>query len=192
MEKEHILLKKLREQNGLSLSEAAKRLGKGKSWLSEVENNKGKSALRAKDYEYIYAFYNGDKYRRYFGSWIKEALSSKPRKGFLLNGAIYKFLRCEKAKLSLENASKKVAISKGYLSKIENGKKDPTKKLKEALLNAYGYNSKSWEKIVIRDKIRGGSIPTQYKLNILLKNLEEEQLQKVLEFVLSLSTREKN
>ena len=138
MKKERILLKKLREQNGLSLSEAAKRLGKGKSWLSEVENNKGKSVLRPKDYEYIYAFYNGDKYKRHFGFWIKEALSSKPRKGFLLNGAIYKFLRCKKAKLSLDDASQKAAISKGYLSKIENGQKNPTKKLKEALLNAYG------------------------------------------------------
>ena len=185
MERERIILKKLREQNKLTLDEAAKLIGKSKGWLSEIENNKGRSVLRPKDYGRIYALYNGDKYKRYFGSWVKKVINENKSQSTTLDGAIYKFLRCHKAKLSLDCASRNIGVSKGYLSKVENGQKQPNKKLKESILKAYEYSPSSWKNFATHGP-REKSIPVKYKLNILLKNLKESEFLKVMEFILSL------
>ncbi len=184
MEQERVILKKLREQNKLTLNQATELIGRSKGWLSEVENNKGRSILRPKEFKRIYDLYNGDKYKRYFGAWVKIAHTPKVKQNSIFDGAIYKFLRNKKANLTTEYAAKKIGISSSYLSKIENGLKHPHKALKEKILKVYGYSSNSWKNFTTQDK-RGKSVPIIYKLNILLGRLDESALAEILDFAIS-------
>jgi transcriptional regulator with XRE-family HTH domain len=174
MEHERVILKKLREHNKLSLDAAAELICRSKGWLSEIENNKGRSVLRPQEYQRIFNLYQGDKHKRYFGNWIKNA-SSTPEQHFSTDGAIYKFLRTNKAKITLISAAQKIGISKGFLSKIEHGKKVPNPELKEKILATYGYRLSSWKNFATKDSKRGAAIPINYRLEILIQSLSENQ-----------------
>ena len=174
MEQERVILKKLREHNNLSLDAAAKLICRSKGWLSEIENNKGRSILRPQEYQRIFDLYQGNKHKRYFGNWIKNA-SLTPEQRFSTDGAIYKFLRTNKAKITLISAAQKIGISKGFLSKIEHGKKVPSPELKEKILTAYGYRLSSWKNFATKDSKRGAAIPIDYRLEILLQKLSDSQ-----------------
>ena len=108
MEQERLILKKLREQNELSLDAAVKLIERSKGWLSEIENNKGRSILRPREYQRIYQLYNGDKYKRYFGSWVKLAFAPKTSQSaifeikqiFFCN---FKFIKYSQTKKSKHN-----------------------------------------------------------------------------------------
>ena len=71
--------------------------------------------------------------------------SSAPEQRFSTDGAIYKFLRTKKCQFHVNHGVQKIGISKGYLSKIEHGKKIPNKVLKEKILATYGYQLGSWK-----------------------------------------------
>ena len=165
----------------LGLTTAAILIGKSKGWLSEIESGKGLSTLKPQEYERIFELYKGDKYKTFFVRWIKQKKTNKKQTHGNLDGAIYKFLRSQKTKLSLESASKKLGISKSFLSRIENGHKLPKKELKEKILKLYGYRPSSWKNFKTKAD-RAKAIPTIYKINIILKNLPENDLRKILDF----------
>jgi len=72
---------------------------------------------------------------------MKQANTNKvqQRQSQSLEGAIYKFLREKKAKLSIGKAALEIGFSPGYLSRIENGHILPSPEVKVRIIKAYGY-----------------------------------------------------
>ena len=187
MEKERVIIKRLRLANGLSAKATACLISKSAGWLSEIESGTGRSVLRPRDYKKIYDLLNGDKYRRHFGAWMKQANTNKvqQRQSQSLEGAIYKFLREKKAKLSIRKAALEIGFSPGYLSRIENGHILPSPEVKARIIKAYGYRPSSWKNFATEDK-RGKAIPVEFRLKILLLQLTPEELAKVYNFTKNL------
>ena len=109
-------------------------------------------------------------YKRLFGAWMRLANANKAlqRQSQSMDGAIYKFLREKKAKLSIREAAQKIGFSPGYLSRIENGFVIPNPQMKNKIIKIYGYSPSSWKNFATDDK-RGKAIPTEYRLQILMK-----------------------
>lgn len=189
MEQERVIIKRLRLANGLSAKATACLISKSAGWLSEIENGTGRSVLRPRDYKKIYDLLNGDKYKRHFGAWMKQANANKKlqRQSQSLDGAIYKFLREKKAKLSIREAAKEIGFSPGYLSRIENGQIIPSQDMRAKIIKVYGYSPNSWKNFATDDK-RGKSIPIEFKLKILMQQLTSDQAQKVFNFALDLKS----
>lgn len=185
MEQQRVIVKKLRKLSGLTIAQAACKINKSAGWLSEIENNKGRSVLRPKDYETIYNLLDGEKYKHQFGAWVKYA-NQKNKKHFTqdFDGAIYKFLRKQKAKLSIREVVKKNNISPAYLSLIENGLKRPSLELKNKILQSYGYKPSSWKNFSTKDD-RSKAIPILDKISIVLKKMNKTQLEQVYEFIIN-------
>ena len=186
MDNERVILKKLREVNGFTIRQAAKQIGRSPSWLSETERGIRKCALSIKDKEKLMQLYNATKYQKQFGGWLasakKEANKSKKIPSYSFDGAIYKYLRIKKAKMTLKKAAKHLKVSISYLSMLESGKRISTKEMKEKILNLYGYNVSSFKNFTTPGK-RGNNIPKKYKLNILLNSLTDDHINKIFEFV---------
>ena len=183
MEQERVVIKRLRLANGLSAKATARLISKSAGWLSEIENGTGRSVLRPRDYKKIYDLLNGDKYKRHFGAWMKQANADKKlqRQSQSLDGAIYKFLREQKAKLSIRKAAKQIGFSPGYLSRIENGHVLPSPEMKAKIIKVYGYSPSSWKNFATDDK-RGKAIPIEFRLKILMQQLTPDEVLKVFNF----------
>ena len=188
MDKQRVILKQLRIVNGYKIKEAATLVGRSAGWLSEIESHSGASTLRPKEYERIYHIYNGDRYKKQFGVWLRNSAQNvaKPKHNF--DGAIYHFLRTYKAKVTQNQAAKMIGVSTGYLSKIENGEKRVNDSLKAKILAAYGYKVSSFRNFATADK-RAKSVPTSYRLSILIRSLRESEIEALFEFALTLSQK---
>ena len=88
-------------------------------WISEVENAVGTAKLTASEFDRIVDLLGGGNQRHMFKTWIA-SIKNQERSSKLFDGAVLKFIRQKKG-LSLESASRKLELSKGYLSKMENG-----------------------------------------------------------------------
>lgn len=175
MESYGVILKKLREINKLTLKKAAAHIGRSAGWLSEVENNKGNARIHPAEYERIISIYNGESYRRQFGAWIaKGQQKENASKEVSFHGAILRFLR-KKTKMTLEEASAKLELSPCYLSLLELGRKPLSILMRDKILNLYGYSPSSFKNFTTEDK-RAKNIPSRYKLNILLKQLDDAKI----------------
>ena len=178
-----VILRKLRELNQLSIKEAAKRVGRSAGWLSEIENGKGAARIHPQEFERIVAAYDGEPYRKQFGIWAAKAHkpTSAPRE-IQFSGSVLKYLR-NKAKLTLEAAAQEAGLSKCYLSYLENGVKPLSNDLRDRLMQVYGYSPSSFKNFTTEDK-RAKNIPVRYKLDLLLKQMDETRIQKVFAFAL--------
>jgi transcriptional regulator with XRE-family HTH domain len=181
---------KLRELNQLHLKAAAKHIGRSAGWLSEIENNRGNARISQAEFDRIVKVYGGESQKKQFGAWVARAekTNATGASKICLDGSVLKFLR-NKAELTLAEVAKATNLSKTYLSYLENGKKPVSKGLRDRLLGVYGYSPSSFKNFTTKDK-RSASIPTRYKLQILLGHLEEEQIQKVLIFANQLTKQE--
>ncbi len=123
--------------------------------------------------------YNSEKHKQCFGGWVRAKKDKQSEKNVSFDGAIYKLLRKEKRKLTLESAAKKIGISSGFLSKIESSQKIPSNKIRLKLLQVYGYTEKSFRNFYRPERVCNISIKD--KLNIILKSLDECQTKEIYE-----------
>ena len=184
MENYGVILRKLRELKKLPIKQAAKHIGRSAGWLSEVENGRGNARLSPREFERIVEAYEGEAYRKQFGLWIAKAKkpSSLPPEGVSMTGAILKYLR-KKAKLTLNQAGQKVGLSGRTISAMELGRRKIKPELKDQLTRIYGYSPSSFKNFTTEDK-RSKNIPAQFKLDILLKQMDEARLENMLAFVI--------
>lgn len=186
MEHYGVVLKNLRVLQKLPIKAAAKRIGRSAGWLSEVENEKGQARIHRQEFERIVAAYGGESYRKQFGIWVARAHKPiAPTRDASFGGAVLKYLR-KKIGLSLDAAAKKVGLSACYLSAIETGSKPLSANLRDKLMGVYGYSPTSFKNFTTKDK-RSRNIPSRYKLALLLKQLDEGKIEKVLGFALSVA-----
>lgn len=181
-----VILRKLRLLNKLPVKESARLIGKSVGWLSEIENGKGAARIHPKEFERIVAVYGGEQYRKQFGIWV--AKSHKPSDSaseICLSGAILKFLR-KKAKMRLGAAARQVGLSACYLSCIETGSKPVSATLRDRLMRVYGYSPSSFKNFASEDK-RSKNVPVRYRIAVLLKQMDEVAIEKVLSFALSVT-----
>lgn len=179
-----VILRKLREINQLSIKQAAKKVERSAGWLSEIENGKGAARIHPEEFERIVASYNGGTYRKHFGLWVaKQSKPDKSNQKVSFSGAVLKYLR-KKAKLTIADASQQAAISKSYMSYLENGVKPLSLELRNRLLGIYGYSPSSFKNFTTEDK-RAANIPVRYKLEILLGQMNDQELKQLLATVTS-------
>lgn len=173
-----VILRKLREINHLTMKQAGARIGRSAGWLSEVENGKGASRLLPSEFERIVAAYGGEAYKKQFGLWIaKSKAPPEPPKDVILSGAILKHLR-KKAKLTILQAAQAIGVSSSYLSAIETGRRRVLLEKRDRLMAVYGYSPSSFKNFATEDK-RAKNIPTRYKLNLLLSQMNEERIERL-------------
>ena len=177
-----VILRKLRELNKLTVKQAAQKTGRSAGWLSEIENGKGAARLTGTEFERLVEVYGGNLYRKQFGLWIaKSRMKVKPAE-IEFSGSILKYLR-NKVGFTLIEVARELKIAKSYLSMIENGIKPVSVELRNRLLKQYGYSPASFKNFRTEDK-RAGNIPTRSKLDLLLRRINEEQVEDVFRFVL--------
>jgi transcriptional regulator with XRE-family HTH domain len=185
-----VVLKRLREMNKLKVKEAAALIGKSTGWLSQVENGQGFARLKPQEFERIVTLYGGDSLKPKFTGWMASETKAEKKKEISLDGAVLKYLR-EKAGLSLHQASEKLGLSKRYLSNLENGHKPIRLELREKLMRTYHYSPASFRNFTDVDK-RAGNIPSRYKLNILLNQMDRAKIEKVFGFALEVTRNQSN
>ena len=178
-----VILRKLRELNRLTIKQAAKRIERSAGWLSEIENGKGAARIHPQEFERVVATLNGEPYRKQFGIWVAKAHKpDSPLNEVEFGGSVLKYLR-KKANLTLADAANKIGISKSYLSSLENGVKPLSTELRDQLMRVYGYSPSSFKNFTTEDK-RAKNIPVRYKLDLLLKQMDELRIEKVFAFAL--------
>ena len=181
-----IILRQLRLLNKLSVKAAAARIERSTGWISEIENTIGSARIHPQEFERIVAAYGGERYRKQFGIWVAKA--HKPPtfvKDISTGGAILKYLR-KKAELTLEAVAKEVGFSACYLSAIETGSKALPAPLRDSLMRVYGYSPSSFKNFATEDK-RAKNVPERYRIAVLLKQMDDRAVEKVLGFALSVA-----
>lgn len=178
-----VILRKLRELNRLTIKQAARRIERSAGWLSEIENGKGAARIHPQEFERVVAAYKGEPYRKQFGIWVAKAHKpTSTRTEIEFSGSVLKYLR-KKAHLTLADAAKKMGLSKSYLSALENGVKPLSTELRNQLMLVYGYSPSSFKNFATEDK-RAKNIPIRYKLDLLLRQMDEPRIEKVFAFAL--------
>lgn len=174
------ILLKIRKEKGLTIKQAAQKIGRSTGWLSGIESGKARLPLSEKEYDRILKVYGVEKDIKKFAAWVTAKVKTEKKEVASFDGAILKHLRKKKC-LSLEQVSNTLNLSKGYLSKLECGQKPISKELKDKLLEVYGYNPGSYKNFTTNDQ-RAKSIPCLYKLNILLNGIPDEKVEEIFEF----------
>jgi transcriptional regulator with XRE-family HTH domain len=183
MEHYGVVLKRLRLIRKLPIKTAAAQIGRSAGWLSEVENSKGFARITPEEFNRIVTAYAGDVYRKQFGSWIgKELQANNKAAAPSFDGSILKYLRA-KSGLTLEAVSKASGLSCGYISRLESGAKTLSLSLRNRLLQVYGYSPSSFKNFTSEDK-RAKNIPAKFKLDILLRQMGQENIERVFSFAL--------
>lgn len=143
--------------------------------------------MRASEYARIYELYDGDRFKKSFGTWIRHDENNKTRSATSAakNGAALKFIRTHKARLPLKTAAQMIGVSGGYLSKIESGKKSISSELRDNILNCYGYKSSSFRNFTTKDK-RSKLVPAKYRLANLIDVLLENEIELLLDHILEI------
>lgn len=178
-----VILRKLRELKQYQIKQAAQVIKRSAGWLSEIENGRGSARIGLEEFERIVAAYEGQAYRKQFTAWIAHAhRKATPKEPIGFEGAILRHLR-EKANLSLDAAAVKIGLSGTHLCNLEKGRKSISPKLRDGLMQVYGYSPSSFKNFATEDK-RGKNIPVRYKLEILLNQLDAPRIEKVFAFAL--------
>jgi len=95
---------------------------------------------------------------------------------------LIKYLRI-KGGLTLAKVAGSIGLSKSYLSALENGVKPLSQDLRSRLMQIYGYNPSSFKNFTTEDK-RGKNIPIRYKLDLLLRQLDESKVEKIFNYAI--------
>ncbi len=182
MNNHSVIIKKMRKDSNLSIKLAAQRVGKSTGWLSEVEN--AKMNINKETFLQLVNCYGLEKELRRYQLWATSHRKQEEGSKVWYEGAIYKHLRCTK-KLSLIQAAQLLGVSKSHLSNIEVGRRKVDPEFKSKILEVYGYKRASFHNYVNR-KDRADNIPVEFRLKILIRNLAQENLEKVFEFAQTL------
>lgn len=180
MDNHGLILKHIRKLSGLSLHATAKKIGKSVGWLSEIENGKGLARITEREFQRIVECLDATKHRPMFRTWVAN-FKNRERVNKTFDGAVFKYIR-KKQGYTLTNAAKVLGISKGQLSKIESGLKIIEVSERGKIMQAYGYTPSSFKNLAT-DPVRSKVVPSNFKLQILLKNLTDEQIETVFGFV---------
>ncbi len=167
-----VIVRILRRRAGLSLQKAAHNFGRSSGWLSEIETGSGTCRLTAAEFDEIVVLLGGAKDRPQFKTWIA-AIKNQDRTSKQFDGAVIKFIRIKKG-ISLAKASKLLTLSKGYLSKLENGLRPVTLEQRNHMMTAYGYNPSSFKNLST-DPVRSKAVPSRFKFEIMLRKFSPEQ-----------------
>jgi transcriptional regulator with XRE-family HTH domain len=179
-----VILKKLRLVNRLTIKEAAKKIGKSTGWICEIENAKGAVRIWPEEFERLVTAYGGDGYRKQFGAWVAKASLQDRNGSFSLSfgGSVLKYLRTKK-EMSLAEAASIAGLTASYLSYLETGKKRLSPALRDRLMKVYGYSPSSFKNFASEDK-RAKNIPVRFKLDTLLRHLDEAKIEKIFEYAM--------
>jgi transcriptional regulator with XRE-family HTH domain len=173
-----VVIRKLREIEGLSVQQFAKRIGKSRGWVSEVEGGVGRCRASDEEVNRIVELLGASKHRPMFRTWVANHKNAeRVDRGF--EGAILKFVRVKRG-LRLEDVATEAGVSPCFLSKIENGHKPPPLAVRNRVLIACGYSPGSFKNLST-DPVRSKAVPNSYKLNILLKKLSEPQITEIFD-----------
>lgn len=183
MENPGLIIQHLRSLSGLSVRNAAEKLGRSIGWLSEIENNCGTARITEDEFSRVVEALNGAKHRSQFKTWVASH-RNQDHSARLFDGAALKFIRIRKG-LSLHNAGKLTHLSIGYLSKIETGLKPVSLELRNQIMIAYGYSPSSFKNLST-DPVRSKVVPIAFKLEILMNRLSKEQMDAVFVLVQNL------
>jgi transcriptional regulator with XRE-family HTH domain len=164
---------------GLSVQQTAIKIGRSTGWVSEVENNSGRSRLSEVEFNRIVEILDGTKHRAMFRTWVAN-FKNRERLDKTFDGAVLKHIRTKK-ELSLKLAAKASKLSAAQLSKIETGLKPVSYELRNRIMAAYGYSASSWKNLAT-DPVRSKAVPNSYKLEILLNRLPESLIEKVFDY----------
>lgn len=180
-----VILKQLRLVQKLPIKAAAQKIGRSAGWLSEIENEKGAARIHPAEFERIVAAYGGEVYRKQFGLWVAKAHKlDTPAQDRSLGGAVLKHLR-KKAGIRLENVAAQTGLSTSYISRIETGVRPLSLELRNQLMQIYGYSPGSFKNFTTEDK-RAKNIPARYKLTLLLRQMNDTAIERMLGFALSM------
>lgn len=175
-----VILKQLRKHLGLTLAEFSKRIGRSKGWLSEIENGTGRCLIPDEEFKRIVEVVDAEKLRPMFRTWAANHKKFE-KVDRSLEGAVLKYVRKKKG-LKLAEVAELVGLTSGQLSKVENGRQEPTVELRKKVLEVCGYSPSSFKNLYA-DPVRSKAVPFRYKLEIILQKLPEEKFEEVFEYV---------
>lgn len=182
MNKFGLILKRVRQEKNIPLKKAAVLIGKSPSWLSEIENSRGKSSLRDDEYRRIMEIYGGDAYNRQFATWMRLGYwKERSLTDFSEIGTILRYIRIQK-KMTLKQASQKSGLSIWSICRIENGTTHTTDEILITFCKAYGYKQESLKNFYREDKAKK-SVPIVWKIKSVLKFLSESQSNELWAFI---------
>ena len=176
LENHGIIIRHLRKRKNLSVRKCSDIIGKSIGWLSEIENACGTARLTEIEFDRIVTALGGDKDRAMFKTWVAKH-KNKDNGDKTFDGAVLRYIRKKKG-ISLVDASVSTGLSVGYLSKLETGLKAMTLELRNLIMQAYGYSPSSFKNLS-KDPKRSQAVPTEYKLNILLKKMSEDEIKDI-------------
>lgn len=182
LENHGIILRTLRKRKDLSIQKAAKMIGKSPGWLCEVETGGGTCRLSPSEFDRIVDLLGGSKERAMFKTWIAN-FKNQQKISKVYDGAILKFIRLKKG-FSLTTASAKLGLSKGYLSKLENGLMPISLDRRIEMMKAYGYSPSSFKNLST-DPVRSKAVPNSFKFEILLQNISSEAAEAIFSAALN-------
>ena len=180
MESYGVIIQHLRALAGLSVQITAKKIGRSKGWLSEVENNHGNSRVTESEFNRIVDLLDGSKHRAMFKTWAATA-KNRDQVAKTFDGAVLKYIRLRK-EITLAKASQLTGLSTAYLSKIETGVKSVTLEMRNKIMVGYGYSPSSFKNLST-DPMRSKAVPLKFKLDILLHSMPEKRVEQVFKFV---------
>jgi len=175
-----IILRKIRTDNALTLKAASTLIQRSTGWLSEVESGKPWAKCSQSEFERIVAAYGVSYDPRNYSHLYRSPSESGSDNEVVLDGAVLKYLRTKNGS-SLEDAAAKNGFSKSYLSKLENGSKPISRKMRDQLLKSYGYKPSSFKNFSTKDK-RSEKVPVTYKLNVLLNGMTQKQVTQLFQY----------
>ncbi|MBC85862.1 MAG: hypothetical protein CL677_01690 [Bdellovibrionaceae bacterium] len=190
MDNHGVILKYVREQKGLTQRAAAKLADRSPGWLSEVENLRGKSRVSEPEFQRILKAWGNTLDRKKLSTAILQFKNSKSNNVRIFDGAIYKYLR-EKKNISLGKAASLLGLSKSHLSNIECGKRKITKEQTKKLQTYYGHTPTSFSNLAKNDR-RRGTVPSIYKITVLLKSLTCTELDELFNSAISIIEKRQN
>ena len=182
LENHGVIIRHLRQRKELSLRKCSNIINKSIGWLSEVENASGNSKLTEEEFDRIVSTLGGDKDRAMFKTWVAKH-KNKDNGDKTFDGAVLRYIRKKKG-ISLVDASASTGLSIGYLSKLETGLKAMTLELRNLIMQAYGYRPSSFKNLS-KDPKRSKAVPIEYKLNILLKKMSEDEIKDIFNTISS-------
>jgi transcriptional regulator with XRE-family HTH domain len=171
-----MIIRLLRRRCGLSIQNAAEKIGRSAGWLCEVENGAGTCRLTSEEFDRIVELLGGSGERYLFKTWVA-GLRNQARVSKIYDGAVLKYIRLKRG-LSLTTAARLAGLSKGYLSKLETGGAEVKVERRNELMRVYGYSPSSFKNLST-DPARSAVVPDRFKFQILLQTVSMQNAEQI-------------